>query len=292
MKAGFVGLGLMGIGMASNLIKKGVTVKGYDIMPEAVNRFVQAGGVAATSPADAADGADIIFTMLPNSPHVEEALFGENGITKTMSTKALYVDSSTIPPGATVNMAKRLKEKGFSMIDSAVGRSSVEAAIGKLVFMVGGSETDLERARPYLEMMGDTIIHCGPVGYGIKAKIVNNYMTTSLIVLTAETLALAESFGLDLNVATEVMKGTPAGRTHLLTSFPNKVLKGDVSPAFMIDLADKDLGIALDEASKARLPLPAGAAAKQMYSLASAQGRGREDWTAMLLTYRDLMKKK
>ncbi len=292
MKAGFVGLGLMGLGMATNLIKKGVTVKGYDIMPEAVNRLVQAGGVAAASPADAADGADIIFTMLPNSPHVEEALFGENGITKTMSKKALYVDSSTIPPGATVSLAKRLKEKGLSMIDSAVGRSSVEAALGKLVFMVGGSEEDLKQARPYLDMMGDTIIHCGPIGSGIKAKIVNNYMTTALIVLTAETLALAEAFDLDLNIATEVMKGTPAGRTQLLTSFPNKVLKGDVAPGFMIDLADKDLGIALDEASKARLPLPTGAAAKQMYALSSAQGRGREDWTAMLLTYRDLMKKK
>lgn len=291
MKVGFVGLGLMGMGMATNLVKKGVTVKGYDVVPEAVTRFVEAGGLAAASPADAADGADFVVSMLPNSPHVEEAVFGKNGIAEKLSTKAVYIDCSTIAPATTISIAKRLKEKGMAMVDSAVGRSAAEAAAGKLVFMVGGSKEELERARPCLELMSEVIIHCGPAGAGVKSKVMNNYMTTSLIVLTAETLALAEAFGLDLDIAMEVMKGTPAGRTQLFTSFPNKVLKGDVTPAFMLDLADKDLTIALEEAAKAKLPLPTGAAAKQMYTLASAQGRGREDWTAMLLTYRGLMKK-
>jgi 4-hydroxybutyrate dehydrogenase/sulfolactaldehyde 3-reductase len=281
----------MGGGMSMNLVKKGVSVKGYDINREVVDRLVQDGGTAATSPADAAARADVVFTMLPNSPHVEDALFGVNGIVTSLSKTALYVDCSTITPEVTDFLGKRMKEKGFSMIDAPVGRTSVDAWAGRLVFMVGGEESDLERVRPLLEKMGDAVFHCGPLGAGIRAKIVNNYMTTVLNVVTAETLVLAESYGLDLNKAIEVMRGTPAGRTHLLTTYPGKVLKGDVTPAFMIDLADKDLGIALESASRSRLPLPAGAAARQMYSIASAQGRGREDWTAMLLTYRDLAKK-
>lgn len=291
MQVGFIGLGLMGGGMSMNLVKKGVSVKGYDINKEVVDRLVKDGGKAATSPADAAAGADIVFTMLPNSPHVEEAVFGEKGLVTTMSKSALYVDCSTITPEVTDSIGKRMKALGFSMVDAPVGRTSVDAWAGKLVFMVGGEEKDLERVRPLLEKMGDSIFHCGPLGTGIRAKIVNNYMTTVLNVVTAETFALAESYGLDLEKAIDVMRGTPAGRTHILTTYPNKVLKGDVSPAFMIDLADKDLGIALESASKSRLPLPAGAAARQMYSLASAQGRGRDDWTAMMLTYRALAKK-
>lgn len=291
MQVGFIGLGLMGGGMTKNLVNKGVAVKGYDIDSEVVARLVNEGGTSAASPADAAKDADIVFTMLPNSPHVEAAVFGDNGIITTLKPGALYVDCSTITPEVTDSIGKRLKEKGFAMVDAPVGRTSADAWTGTLVFMVGGDEADVERVRPLLEKMGDSIYHCGPLGTGIRAKIVNNYMTTVLNVVTAETLALAESFGLDLEKATEVMRGTPAGRTHLLTTYPNKVLKGDVTPAFMVDLADKDLGIALESASKCRLPLPAGAAARQMYSFASAKGYGRQDWTAMLLAYREIAKK-
>lgn len=291
MQVGFIGLGLMGGGMTKNLLNKGVPVKGYDIDAEVVARLVSEGGTAASSPADAADGADVVFTMLPNSPLVEGAVFGEKGILKTLKPGAIYVDSSTIHPEMTDSIGKRLKARGFAMVDAAVGRTSDHAWAGTLIFMVGGDEADVARVSPLLEKMGETIYHCGPLGMGIRAKIVNNYHTTVLNVLTAETLTLAEAFGLSLEKATDVMRGTPAGRSHLLTTYPSKVLKGDVSPAFPLDLADKDLGIALEAASKCRLPLPAGAAARQMYSYAGAKGYGRQDWTAMLLAYREMAKK-
>lgn len=291
MKVGFIGLGLMGGGMTKNLVNKGVPVKGFDLDREAVARLVSEGGTAAYSAADAADGVDVVFTMLPNSPHVEGAVFGEKGILATLKPGALYVDCSTITPEMTDSIGKRLKARGFSMVDAPVGRTSADAWTGTLIFMVGGEKEDVARITPLLEKMGEIIYHCGPLGMGIRAKIVNNYMSTVLNVLTAETLSLAEAFGLDLETATNVMRGTPAGRSHLLTTYPNKVLKGDVSPAFPVDLADKDLGIALEAASKYRLPLPAGAAARQMYSYAGAKGYGRKDWTAMLLAYRDLAKK-
>lgn len=291
MKVGFIGLGLMGGGMTKNLVNKGVPVKGYDIDRTAVDRLVSEGGTAASSPADAADGADVVFTMLPNSQHVEGAVFGEKGILETLKPGALYVDSSTIAPDMTDSIGKRLKAKGVTMLDAPVGRTSAHAWTGTLIFMVGGEEEDLARITPLLEKMSESIFHCGPLGAGIRAKIVNNYMSIVLNVLTAETLTLAEALGLDLEKATDVMRGTPAVRSHLLTSYPEKVLKGDISPAFPVDLADKDLGIALETASKYRLPLPAGAVARQMYSYASAKGYGRQDWTAMLLAYRELAKK-
>lgn len=293
MQVGFIGLGLMGGGMSKNLVEKGASVKGYDINQDAVARLVSFGGTAATSPADAADGADVVFTMLPNSTHVEGAVFGEKGIIETLKPGSLYVDSSTIAPEMTDSIGNRLKAKGFSMLDAPVGRTSADAWTGTLIFMVGGEEADLARVAPLLDKMSDATYHCGPLGSGIRAKIVNNYMSCALNVLTAEALSLAEAFGLDLDKAIDVMRGTPAVRSHMTTTYPAKVLKGDIEPAFPIDLADKDLGIALEAASKYRLPLPVGAAARQMYSYTSGKlGYGRKDWTAMMLAYRDMVGKK
>jgi 4-hydroxybutyrate dehydrogenase/sulfolactaldehyde 3-reductase len=280
-KLAFIGLGQMGLPMARNLVRGGHSVRGFDIDAAAVHRHLANGGVGTTSPAEAAEEAEFVFTMLPNGSHVRTVLFGKEGVLSTIPSSALYIDMSTIHPLETDALHKEVGEHGNPMLDAPVGRTSVQAEEGTLLIMAGGRKENVDRARPLFSLLGDTIEYCGGPGSGSRMKIVNNFMSTVLNVLTAETLAMADAIGLDRDLAIRILTGTTAGRGHLTTTYPAKVLKGDLSPAFMIDLANKDLGIALDLAGSVPLPLMVGAAARQMYSMARAQGRGRQDWTAL-----------
>lgn len=287
-KIGFIGTGVMGLPMARNVIKGGFEVTAFDINPEALQTIRQDGGSVAGSAKDAAAGADLVITMLPNGGHVLEAMFGENGALEGMSDDAVLVDMSTILPTVTDQVAERLAAAGRRLVDAPVGRTSRHAEEGKLLIMAGGEAADVEAARPVLECMGDTIVHCGPAGSGARMKLINNFMAIACNVVTAEALTLAEQSGVDRDLAIEVMMGTTAGQGHLSTTYPAKVLKGDVTPGFMVDLAHKDMGLALDFAAGLNTPIPMGAAARQVYANAQVQGRGRDDWTAILETVRTL----
>lgn len=278
---GFVGVGTMGAPMARNIAKGGHRVKAFDLDAAAVARLADAGIEPATSTADAARDVDILITMLPNSAHVEKAAFGEGGFAEILPRDALYIDMSTIAPATTDTIAARMAETGIAMVDAPVGRQQSHAVAGKLLIMAGGAPEHVERAKPILSLMGDTIIHCGKVGMGSRMKIVNNYMSIALNSLAAEALVLAERSGLDPNLAREVMLGTVAGQGHFGTTYPAKVLKGDLAPGFMIDLAMKDLRLALELAASLNAPVETGIAASGSYERAQADGRGREDWTAV-----------
>lgn len=287
-KIGFIGTGVMGLPMARNVIKGGFEVTAFDINPDALQTIRQDGGAAADSAKGAAAGADMVVTMLPNGDHVMAAVFGEDGALEGMSDGALLIDMSTILPTVTDELTQRLAAAGRRLVDAPVGRTSRHAEEGKLLIMAGGEADDVEAARPILECMGDTIIHCGLAGSGARMKLINNYMSIACNVVTAEALTLAEQSGLDRDLAIEVMMGTTAGQGHLATTYPAKVLKGDVTPGFMVDLAHKDMGLALDFAAGVQTPVPMGAAARQIYTHAQVQGRGRDDWTAILETVRKL----
>jgi 4-hydroxybutyrate dehydrogenase/sulfolactaldehyde 3-reductase len=277
----FVGLGTMGRPMALNLLKGGYALRAFDIAQSAVEALAAAGATPAGSPAEAARGADIVITMLPNSSHVDEAVFGANGVAEGIGRDALYIDMSTIAPAMTDSLARRLAERGVRMIDAPVGRQQQHAVQGKLLIMVGGEASDVERARPVLERMGDTIVHCGPVGAGSRMKLVNNFMSITLNATTAEALTLAEASGLDVEVARKVMLGTAAGAGHLGTTYPAKVLKGDLAPGFMVDLALKDLRLAIELGESLGLSLETGRTAERAYVEATRAGHGRHDWTAL-----------
>ena len=281
VKIGFLGLGTMGGPMAANIIRGGHIVKGYDINQVARDKHVKNGGHMAESAAEAAKDADLVFTMLPNSEHIETALFGSGGAVTSMKEGTILVDMSTIHPFKSDEIRSKLEKNKISMIDAPIGRTSVEAAEGKSLFMVGGEKKDIEAVRSIFQLMGDTIIDCGGPGTGCRMKIVNNYMTTSLNVLTAETLTLARAIGLEQNMCIGVLNGTPAGRGHLSTTYPAKVLNNDISPAFMIDLAWKDLNIGLALAAEVTVPSEVGSGAKEAYEAAIDQGRGAQDWTAI-----------
>lgn len=284
----FLGLGQMGSPMASNLLRKGHSLRVFDLNQQAVNALVEKGAVAATTPANATLDAEFIITMLPNGDIVRDVLFGEAGVCETLSASALVIDMSTIHPLQTDALISEMAEKGHAMMDAPVGRTSDNAKDGTLLILAGGTSEQVERARPILMCMGSELVEAGGPGMGIRVKLINNYMSIALNALSAEAAVLCESLGLDLNVAIKVMSGTAAGKGHFTTTWPGKVLKGDLSPAFMVDLALKDLRIAVDVARQTGAPLGMGEVAETYYQSASHDGRGRQDWSALLSQVRRL----
>lgn len=281
-KIAFIGLGQMGLPMARNLLKKGHQLTVYDINPQAVKQLEVDGALAANSPAAAAKNNEFVITMLPNGKLVEHVIFAEGGILETISKNSLLIDMSTIHPLESDNIRQRLQQQHIEFMDAPVGRTSDHAIAGTLLIIAGGTASQIERAQAILLCMGSELINTQGPGRGIRVKLINNYMSIALNALSAEAAALCEGLDLPLEVALQVMNNTPAGKGHFTTTWPNKVLKGDLSPAFMIDLAHKDLGIALDVANQLHIPMPMGAASREVYSQAKAMGRGKQDWTAIL----------
>ncbi|WP_158782383.1 sulfolactaldehyde 3-reductase [Pantoea sp. BAV 3049] len=284
----FIGLGQMGAPMASRLIAKGHVLTVYDVSSSAMEKLVKEGAKSAKNPAQAVAEADFIITMLPNGTLVRQVLFGKNGITEALKNSALVIDMSTIHPMESERLHYDMAQAGFSYMDAPVGKTSDHAVTGTLTILAGGTDQQIDRAEHLLMCLGSELIRCGEPGNGIKVKIVNNFMSIALNALSAEAAVLCEAMDLPLEKAIQVMSGTVAGKGHFTTSWPGKVLAGDLSPAFMIDLAHKDLNIALDVAGQLNASVPLGAAAREVYSQARAAGRGKQDWTALLAHVRTL----
>lgn len=283
---GFIGLGRMGRPMASNMQRKGFATLSYDVNPQASAALVALGGRAATSIAEVAREADIVFTMLPAHPEVRAVVL--DGIVPNAKPGTLVVDMSTIDPVATDEIAAAVSAAGLAFVDAPVGRLATHADRGECLFMVGATPEDFERVKPMLEAMGTTIHHCGPVGAGIRMKVVNNYLAIAACQLNAETLTLATRFGLDIERTLDILNGTTATNGHLKTNFPVKVLAGDIEPGFQIDLAHKDLSLALSAASTMKVPLAMGASARECLQLARSRGFGGKDFSGLLDAWCDL----
>jgi 4-hydroxybutyrate dehydrogenase/sulfolactaldehyde 3-reductase len=279
---GFVGLGRMGRPMASNLCRKGFRLAVHDINRDAVAELelLQAKGVASV--AEATRDSEIVVTMLPDSAAVEEVVAGDVGVLRNAKPGTLIMDMSTVSPKTTDALAARAAEKGMAFVDAPVGRLASHADRGESLFMVGATPDDFERVRPLLEAMGNTIHHCGPVGSGIRTKLVNNFLAVASCQFNAEALALSQRFGLDLQRTLDVLYGTTAVNGQLKIAWPAKVLIGDTAPGFTIDLAHKDLSLILEAANAARVPMPMGAAAREAFSAARASGFGGQDFSAMV----------
>jgi 4-hydroxybutyrate dehydrogenase/sulfolactaldehyde 3-reductase len=287
-RIGFIGLGRMGRPMASNLCKKGFELLVYDVNPQALAAFGQSRATSAASIADIARGCDIVITMLPSSAHVEAVVLGPDGLLAGGRPGQLIMDMSTIDPNTTDSLAEHASEQGMSLVDAPVGRLASHADRGESLFMVGASAKDFNRVLPLLQAMGTTIHHCGEVGTGIRTKLVNNYLAVVSCQLNAEALALAQRFGLNLEKTLEVIDGTTAFNGQLRLNWATKVLKGDISAGFTIDLAHKDLSLILDAANHAKVPLPVAAAAREMFSVARAGPYAQCDFSAMIDVLCDL----
>ncbi len=280
-KIGFIGLGRMGRPMATNMQKKGFELIVLDINPQAVDALVAAGAKAAATVAEIASTCSIIITMLPSSVEVEQICLGADGVFANAKKGALLMDMSTIDPLATDRLNKLAVSHGLSMVDAPVGRLAEHADRGECLFMVGASDADFERVKPMLEAMGTTIFHCGPVGTGGRTKLVNNYIAVTLCQVNAEALALSQRFGLDITKTLQVLLGTSANNGQLRINFPNKVLAGDTTPGFTIDLAHKDLSLIVNAAHAAKVPMPVAAAVHESFSQARAAQFGSLDFSGM-----------
>jgi 4-hydroxybutyrate dehydrogenase/sulfolactaldehyde 3-reductase len=278
-RIGFIGLGRMGRGMAMNLRKKQFPMTVYDVRAEPVHDLEALGAAPAAGVAEVAKASDVVVTMLPTGVEVE-AVVAE--VIASGRRGTLVMDMSTVDPLATDRIAVRLAGAGMSFVDAPVGRLASHADRGESLFMVGATDADFARVKPLLEAMGTTIHHCGPVGSGIRTKLVNNYLAISSCQLNAEALALAQRFGLSLQKTLDVLYGTTAVNGQLKIAWPDKVLKGDTSPGFTIDLAHKDLSLVVTAANAAKVPMPLAAVARECFSLARASGHGGDDFSTML----------
>lgn len=278
---GFIGLGAMGRGMAANCVKKGFDLVVCDVNPEPVAALVKLGAKSAKTPAEVAKSATIVITVLPTGKEVDAVVMGPGGLFDTLPSGALVMDLSTIDPETTDRLHAEGQKRGIRTVDAPIGRLAWHADRGESLFMVGAEPADFERVKPLLEAMGTTIHHCGAGGTGTRTKLVNNYLAIILCQLNAEALALTQRFGLDLGKTLDVIHGTTATNGQLKVNWPNKVLAGDTSPGFTIDLAHKDLSLIMAAANAARVPLPVAAAAREMFSAARARGYGGQDFSAM-----------
>jgi 4-hydroxybutyrate dehydrogenase / sulfolactaldehyde 3-reductase len=279
---GFIGLGAMGRGMASNCTKKGFSLVVHDIAPAPVKALVALGAKAAPTVADVARQCAIIITVLPTGREVDQVIMGADGIFAHAKPGTLVMDLSTIEPETTDKLHAEAKRLGMRAVDAPIGRLAWHADRGESLFMVGAEPEDFATVKPLLEAMGTTIHHCGPGGAGTRTKLVNNYLAIISCQLNAEALALSQRFGLDLSKTLDVIHGTTATNGQLKINWPNKVLAGDTSPGFTIDLAHKDLSLIIGAANSARVPVPVAAAAREAFSAARARGQGGQDFSAMV----------
>jgi 4-hydroxybutyrate dehydrogenase/sulfolactaldehyde 3-reductase len=281
-KIGFIGLGRMGRPMAANLCRKGFALVVHDLNPEPVRTLEALGARSANGAAGVAQASDVVITMLPSSVEVEAIVLGPDGVLANGRPGQIVMDMSTVEPKTTDRLAAAAAARGMAVVDAPVGRLAAHAERGECLFMVGAAEADFRRVQPLLQAMGTTIHHCGKVGSGIRTKLVNNYLAIVSCQLNAEALALAQRFGLDLAKTLEVIHGTTATNGQLKINWPNKVLAGDTSPGFTLDLAHKDLSIILAAAQAAKLPVPVAAAAREMFTAARARGYGPADFSAVV----------
>ena len=281
-KIGFIGLGAMGLPMSSNLQRKGFAVTVYDIDAEKMDKVAALGAAKAASIAEASRGQDIVITVLPATQHVEAVVLGEDGVLANIDAGTLLVDLSTIDTKGTDRVIAACRKKGIAFIDSPIGRLSFHAERGESLFMVGAEDADFARVEPALKAMGTDIFRCGKPGMGSRMKIINNLMLLSTAQIDAECIALGTKLGLDIQTIHDVTGGTTArnGSFHVL--MVNKVLKGDMEPGFTIDLAFKDLTLAMNAAAENRVGLPMGAAAHAVFGGARATDYANKDYSALL----------
>jgi len=281
---GFIGLGTMGRLMAARLLKAGHIVRAHDIVSASVDALVAQGAVKAGSIAGAAEGADAVVLMLPDTPDVEAVVHGQDGLLAHPPPGRLIIDMSTIAAGAARSLASAFAEKGVAWLDAPVSGGPQGAETGALSIMVGGAADAFATAEPILAAMGTTIRHVGEAGAGQTVKACNQLICAMNLQAICEALALGRANGVDLALLREVLMGGAAG-SWMLQNLAPKMIAGDASAGFRIDLKLKDLRLAGEMAFAAGLPLPGLALATSLYLEARAHCEGNNGNQGLFRTY-------
>jgi 2-hydroxy-3-oxopropionate reductase len=277
----FIGLGIMGGPMAAHLVAAGHKVSGFDVSADAVARLVAAGGQGAASVAEATEGADVVITMLPNHPHVEDVVLGAAGVLEVAKPGTLLIDMSTIRPETSLEVAKAGRDKGIRVLDAPVSGGEAGAKQAALSIMVGGEAGDFEAAKPLFETLGKTIVHVGPHGAGQVVKAANQLVVGGIYGLVGEAIVLMEASGVDAGIGLDVLAGGLAAN-RILDLKRESMVARRFQPGFRIDLHHKDMGIALAAARQADVSLPLTGLVAQLVAAGRAMGYGSLDHSALL----------
>jgi 2-hydroxy-3-oxopropionate reductase len=284
---GFIGLGIMGRPMARNLLKAGYSLVVHSRSQGPVDEIVKAGATAAASPKDVAAQCDVLITMLPNSPDVEQVVLGPNGIIEGARRGMILADMSTISPIVSQKIGKALETKGVAMLDAPVSGGEKGAIDGALSIMVGGDKGVFERVLPIFQAMGKTITLLGPLGFGGFTKLANQIIVAVNLTALAEALTLGKKAGLDRELLLTALAGGLAGSKCLDQKKPNYV-SNTYNPGFKIDLHYKDLGLIMESARALGVPLPATAIVQELFSALRVKGRGGLDHSGVITLLEDL----
>ena len=287
-KIAFIGLGNMGGPMAENLLKSSHDVIGFDLSEEAKERFVEKGGTTSDSVAEIVKDTNVVITMLPAGEHVKSVYLGSNGVLSNCKDNAVLIDSSTIDVETSRLVSTEAEKSGQAIIDAPVSGGVVGAEAGTLTFMVGGTESAFEAAKPYLEVMGKTIVHAGGPGNGQAAKICNNLILGISMVGVCEGFLLAEKLGLDHQKLFDISSKS-SGQCWSLTTYcpvpgpvPTSPANNDYKAGFSAAMMQKDLKLAQESATATGLSSPLGAQASSLYDLLCSHGNKDIDFSALI----------
>jgi 2-hydroxy-3-oxopropionate reductase len=278
---GFVGLGIMGSPMAGHLVGAGHEVIGFDVVPESLAKLEEAGGKAAGSVAQAVASAEVVITMLPNHPQVEQVVLGADGVLEHAKDGLLLIDMSTIRPESSLAIAEAAKAKAIRVLDAPVSGGEAGAKSAALSIMVGGDAADFEAAKPFFDVLGKTVVHVGPHGAGQVVKAANQLVVGGTYALVAEAIVLLEASGVDAKTGLDVLAGGLAA-SRILDLKRESMVARQFAPGFRIDLHHKDMGIALAAARQADVSLPVTGLVAQLVAAARAMGHGSLDHSALL----------
>lgn len=275
-----IGLGIMGLPMAKNLLAAGHSVTGVNLTQDRVDALIAAGGAGAATIAEAVKDADVIITMVPDSPDVAAAAQGEDGLIAHARAGALWIDASSIRPDVAKELAEEAIAAGIRAVDAPVSGGEQGAIDAALSIMVGGSAEDFASAKPILDTIGKTIVHVGPAGAGQTVKAANQLIVAVNIQALAEAILFLEAFGVDTDAALTVLGGGLAG-SKVLDQKGRKMLDRDFTPGFRLALHNKDMGIITAAARQAGITIPLGAHVAQLVGSTVQQGDGGLDHSGL-----------
>jgi len=288
-RIGFIGLGVMGIGMASNLQRAGYELVVNDINPARVEMLPEPNKVISVSkPCTVLEYTNTVILMLPNSPHVDSVINGENGLlSKDVPEDTFIIDMSSISPVVTKKLCQQLNSAGVKFIDAPVSGGQSGAREGTLTIMVGGSEELFEDAMPLFKVMGKKIIHCGECGSGQVVKVVNQLMSAINLIGMSEGFILGAKAGVKPDIMMNVIQ-SGSGRCWAVENRMPEILKGNFQPGFTIDLHKKDISLAIEMAQSMNVPLYVTSLVYELFKLAQVKGKGKLDNGAIITLYEEL----
>jgi 2-hydroxy-3-oxopropionate reductase len=286
-KIGFIGVGIMGRHMASHLLEAGYQLVAYDIVADALDLIVSKGAARGASCKDVAASSDLVISMVPDSPDVEEVALGGDGIVEAARDRLIYVDMSTIAPGAAIRVAQELGAKGVRCLDAPVSGGEAGAKNATLSIMVGGPDDLFNEVKPVFEVMGKTVTLCGGNGAGQTVKACNQIQVALNFVGMAEAFVLGARAGVDPAIILQVLSGGYA-QTRVMDVRGPKLIRGEFEPGFKSKFHFKDLNIIMETARELNVPLPATAIAHTLFNAMIASGRGDLDHSAVINIIEDL----